>query len=229
MSVIPEGAGNAGREVKVLPAASLLLLRDGPLEVLMLRRHEKSSFVPNAWVFPGGIVEPLDEELGGGTLLDTMRVAAIRETFEETGVWLGAPLEDAEAKRRALLAGEVRFRELFHGVAFEHLVWTSRWITPLGIPKRFDTYFFVAKASRDAVATAGEHEAAEVAWIAPAEALRRHAAGTMQMVLPTVKNLEALTPYDNAQAVLDARRGAKIEPIQPLLIIEGKEKRLVIP
>jgi 8-oxo-dGTP pyrophosphatase MutT (NUDIX family) len=185
--------------------------------------------VPNAWVFPGGIVEPLDEELGGGTLLDTMRVAAIRETFEETGVWLGAPLEDAEAKRQALLAGEVGFRELFHGVAFEQLVWTSRWITPVGIPKRFDTYFFVAKASRDAVATAGEHEAAEVAWIAPSEALARHAAGTMQMVLPTVKNLEALVGHADAESVLQSRRGATIEPIQPLLIIEGKEKRLVIP
>lgn len=229
MSVIPEGAGSGSQDVVALPAATLLLLRDAPLEVLMLRRHEKSSFVPNAWVFPGGIVEPVDRELGGESLLDAMRIAAIRETFEETGVWLGGPLEDAEAKRRDLLAGNLSFRELFTGVDLDRLVWTSRWITPLGIPKRFDTWFFLAKVPRDVTASAEENEAAEVAWISPEDALARHAAGTMQMVLPTVKNLEALTGFANADALIDSRREAVIEPIQPVLVVEGTRKRLVIP
>jgi 8-oxo-dGTP pyrophosphatase MutT (NUDIX family) len=229
MSVIPEGAGSGSQDVVALPAATLLLLRDAPLEVLMLRRHEKSSFVPNAWVFPGGIVEPVDRELGGDSLLDAMRIAAIRETFEETGVWLGEALDDIETKRRELLAGKLSFRELFTGIDLERLVWTSRWITPLGIPKRFDTWFFLAKVTRDLVATAEENEAAEVAWISPEAALTAHEAGTMQMVLPTVKNLEALIGFPNVEALLEARRDAVIEPIQPVLVVEGTSRRLVIP
>ena len=80
------------------------------------------------------------------SFVDTMRVTAIRETFEETGVWLGAPLADAERKRRELLDKRIAFRELANEAPIDlaQLVWTSRWITPAGIPKRFDTYFFLA-------------------------------------------------------------------------------------
>ncbi|HEY0139266.1 MAG TPA: NUDIX hydrolase [Thermoanaerobaculia bacterium] len=217
---------------EALPAASVIVLRDGPLEVLMLRRNEKSSFVPNAWVFPGGIAEPLDHELAGGSLVDSMvdamRITGARETFEETGVWLGGTLADAEEKRRALLAGEITLRDL-PPVDLTQLTWTSRWITPIALPKRFDTYFFLAKVGRDAVATVEDHEAVEVLWIAPQEALARTAAGTMQMVFPTIKNLEALRGFDSADALIDARRGAEIAPIQPVLVVENGEKKLVIP
>ncbi len=206
--------------VRPLPAASAIILRDDPFEVLMLRRHEKSSFVPNAWVFPGGIAEAADTELGDGSLLDAMRVTAIRETFEETGVWLGAPLAGAERKRRELLDRKIAFRDLVHEAPLDlaQLVWTSRWITPAGIPKRFDTYFFLAIVGRDAVATAEQNEIVEVTWIHPSEALARHAAREMQMVFPTLRNLEAITGFSSADAALDARRGAIIEAVEPVLV-----------
>jgi recombination protein RecT len=221
--------------VEAVPAASVLVLRDGPLEVLMLRRNEKSSFVPGAWVFPGGITEPLDRELaaesGNTSTVAAMRVTAARETFEETGVWLGEPLEDAEHKRRRLLAGNITMRHLLaeSPVDFDRLVWTARWITPLGIPKRFDTYFFLTKVGRELEASGEDNEALEVTWIAPEEALARHAAGSMPMVFPTLKNLEAILGYDSTDALLDARRGADIQPIQPVLVIEDGQKKLVIP
>ena len=200
-----------------LPAASVIVLRDQPFEVLMLRRHEKSSFVPNAWVFPGGIAEPGDAET---SLLDTMRITGIRETFEETGIWLGAPLADPERKRRELLDGKIGFRELLAEgpVDLTRLVWTSRWITPHGIPKRFDTYFFLAVVSRDAIATAEQNEVVDVTWIDPAAALAKHAAREMQMVFPTLRNLEAITGFASAAVLLDARRGANIEAIEPVLV-----------
>src|SRR4029077_15220855 len=69
---LPAGAGTA-REVVPIPAASVLLLRDDPLEVLMIRRHERSSFVPNAWVFPGGAVDEADAALSDGSIVNTMR------------------------------------------------------------------------------------------------------------------------------------------------------------
>lgn len=211
-------------EITPLPAASVIVLRDEPFEVLMLRRHEKSSFVPNAWVFPGGIAEESDAEIartvGEGTMLDTMRVTAARETFEETGVWLGTPLSDAERKRHDLLAGEVTFRELVADLPLDlsQLVWTSRWITPAGIPKRFDTYFFLASVTRDAVATAEQNEVVDVTWLHPSIALARHAAREMQMVFPTIRNLEAITGFASSATLIESRRNAIIETVEPVLV-----------
>ena len=203
-------------EVTPLPAASAIVLRE-PFEVLMMRRHAGASFMPNAWVFPGGIAEELDHELGG------LAITAARETFEETGVWLGAPLEDAEHKRKRLLAGSLSIRQLLAEAPLdlETLVLTSRWITPVGVPKRFDTNFYLAKGPRDAIATAEDHEAVDVTWIHPEEALAKHAAREMQMVFPTLRNLEALRGFDTIAALIESRRGITVEPVLPVLV-DGK-------
>jgi 8-oxo-dGTP pyrophosphatase MutT (NUDIX family) len=216
-------------EVEAVPAASVLVLRpganDAAFEVLMIRRAEQASFVPNAWVFPGGMVETLDYEIGGGALPGAMRVAAARELFEETGVWLGAPLTDAEHKRRQLLAGVVSFRQVLHEseLDFEQLVWTSHWITPFGVPKRFDTWFFLALAGLETAATAENNEAVDAVWITPEQALERYRSGEWKMVFPTVRNLEAICGFATAEELLDSRRGATIEAIQPI-IVDGRIK-----
>jgi len=206
-------------EVEAIPAASVIVLRDPPLEVLMMRRTETASFVPNMWVFPGGAVEQLDREIarerGDGSMLGRMRVAGARELFEETGVWLAAPLENSEAKRRRLLAGITSFRQLLDEspIDFEQLVWTSHWITPIGVPKRFDTYFFLAKVSGDVEATIVSEEAVETTWITIDDAL-----ANLKMIFPTIKNLEALRGFGSADALIASRRGAKITPVQPVLV-----------
>ena len=164
--------------VEPLPAASLIVLRDAPLEVLMIRRNARASFVPDFWVFPGGMVEPAD----GGDL----RVTAIRETREETGIVIDDP---------------------------DRLVWTSRWITPVGVPKRFDTYFYLAEVPRDVTVTIDNAEVVDHVWITPADALK-----TLKMVFPTIKNLEALLGFESAAALIESRRGAVIEPVQPILV-----------
>ena len=222
---LPRGAGDAA-EVPPIPAASVIVLRDAPLEVLMIRRHSKSSFVPDAWVFPGGVVEPGDRELGDGTELATMRIAAARELFEESGIWLGAPLADAEAKRRALLAGEITFASLIaeSPIDFVKLVWTSRWITPVGVPKRFDTYFFLAAVDRNAVASAENVEAVEVIWIPPTEAIEK-----LQIVFPTQKNLEALAGFTSAEELLRSRPGIDVPTTRPVLVVEDGKKKIILP
>jgi len=203
-------------EITPLPAASAIVLRE-PFEILMMRRHAGASFMPNAWVFPGGIAEELDHQLGG------LKITAARETFEETGVWLGAPLENAEHKRRRLLAGSISIRSLLAEAPLDmdSLVLTSRWITPAGVPKRFDTCFFLATVSRDTVATGEDNEAVEVTWIHPAEALAKHAANEMQMVFPTLRNLEALSGFEMIDALIQSRQGVTVEPIMPVLV-DGK-------
>ena len=205
-----------------IPSASVLLVRDEPFEVLMLHRHAGNSFAPGAWVFPGGATEPRDEELArsyaDGSTLAAMRLTAARETFEETGVWLGAPLGDAGEKREALLRGEIAFGTILAEAPLdpERLVWTSRWITPLGLPKRFDTWFFVVAVARDTVATAEQREAVDVVWIAPSAALARRA--EMKLLFPTMRNLEAIVPCHGSRELIESRRGAVIEPVQPVLV-----------
>jgi 8-oxo-dGTP pyrophosphatase MutT (NUDIX family) len=219
---LPRNAGGAA-DVTPLPAASILLLRDSPLEVLMIRRHEKSSFVPNAWVFPGGVVEEHDK---AGDELATMRRAALRELFEETGVWLGASLQDAAESRKRMLAGRSSLDELLKesAVDLEKLVWTSRWITPAGVPKRFDTWFFLASVSRDVEATPENSEAVEAIWVSPAEAVEK-----LQIVFPTLKNLEAISGFETSAALMASRRGIEITATRPILVVEGGQKRIVLP
>ena len=170
----------AGAVLTPIPAASVIVLRDAPLEVLLLRRNANSSFVPNAWVFPGGVIER-DE---------TPEQAAVRETFEEAGLSIDA----------------------------DSLVVTSRWITPVGIPRRFDTWFFLAKVGRDATVRIDQQEIVDSMWIPPVEALARR---DLKLVFPTIRNLEALTGFDSAAAVMASRANAIVEPVQPVLV-DGK-------
>lgn len=205
-------------DVAILPAATALLLREDPLEILMLRRHAGARSFPT----PGSsrVESRRDHELAGGVTLDAMRLAAARETFEETGIWLGEPLADPDEFRRQLLTGSRAFPDLLARAPLdlESLVWTSRWITPEGLPKRFDTWFFLARVSREATATPDLAEVAGVRWIAPADALAAHASGAMPMVFPTLRNLEALLGHQTAAALLASRRGAVIEPVLPVLV-----------
>jgi recombination protein RecT len=231
---LPGGAGSASA-VAPIPAASVLLLRESasasaPFEVLMIRRHERSSFVPSAWVFPGGAVDA-EDRAGQGDELAAMRLCAVRELFEESGIWLGREPRDRERLRHDLLAGRVRFADLTieNEVATDWLVLTSRWITPVGAPKRFDTWFFLARSPENAAATVEEREAVDVTWISPSDALRRHESGEFPMVFPTIRNLEAIRSFGGIDELLDARRNAVISVTRPLLVMKDGRKTIVLP
>ena len=220
-----------GRVIDRRSAACL----DDPFEVLLMRRVDTSSFVPGAWVFPGGMVEDKDhklaEAMGRPAELDTMKVCAIRELLEESGLWLGEPLRDHDARRLALLEGRTTFEQVAGSAALplDRLVWTARWITPAGVPKRFDTYFFLVAVPRDVSATPDEREGMEMLWIAPSEALQRERRGELKLVFPTIKNLEAIASFRSAADLLGARRGVDVPTTRPILVVEGKERRIVLP
>ena len=189
-------------DVDAIPAASVLLLRDDPMEVLMIRRPEKSSFAPDVWAFPGGGVEEEDEVAGDGILLNTMRFTAARELLEETGIEI---------------------------VDLDKLVWTARWITPAGLPKRFDTYFFLACTDRSAVAKPQDGEIADVTWISPAEAVEKHLRGEFPLVFPTLKNLEAIVGFRSSSDLIESRRGADVPTTRPIMVIEGGKRKFILP
>ena len=106
----------------------------------------------------------------------------------------------------------------------EKLVWTSRWITPGGVPKRFDTYFFLAAVNRDAIASAENVEAVEVLWIAPSEAIEK-----LQIVFPTLKNLEAIAGFRSAEELLASRRGVEVPATRPVLVVDDGKKKIILP
>jgi len=188
-------------EVTPLPAASVILIRDDPFEVFMIRRHEKRSFAPDVWAFPGGGLEDEGVLRGRGVHLNAMRYAAARELLEESGISLGDPLD------------------------LEKLVWTSHWITPEGLPKRFDTYFFLACTGRNTKTTLQQSEAIDSVWISPADAVQRHLDGDFPLVFPTLKNLEAIVGFKSASELIESRRNAEILTTRPR-IVDGK---IVLP
>ena len=230
-SHLPSGARVDGAIVPAVPAASVMLLRDGaPFEVLMLRRSEGSSFVPNAWVFPGGTLDESDRAVAPDDELSIMKVCAHRELFEETAIWLGT-IDDPAGTRDRLLSGSLSYSNLLASASADcqGLVLTSRWITPKGIPKRFDTFFFLGTAGRDDKAMVDGTEVVEARWISPVEALAANERKEMPMVLPTIRNLQALARFENVESLLAERRAARVEPIEPYMVEEDGRPRIVVP
>jgi len=175
-------------------------------------------------------------------------VAAVRESFEEAGLLLATrsdgglvSLEEPgdqvrfQAHRDALNAGERTFLEICAAedllVAAGEIHYFAHWITPLGAPRRYDTRFFVtrAPAGQEAVHDAGETIAD--AWVRPADALARHRAGEIDLILPTVMNLQAVMRFASCDALLDAARteADRVPTTEPRVIAEGNGVRIVLP
>ncbi|MAG29735.1 MAG: NUDIX hydrolase [Deltaproteobacteria bacterium] len=173
-------------------------------------------------------------------------VACIRECFEEAGVLLatdgaGRPLRlaapDARARyetwRGRLNSGESGVLEAMcttEGLrlATDQLAYVSHWITPLGQPTRFNTRFFVARAPTGQDALHDGHETVQSEWIRPAVALERFAAGELDLISPTFKNLEAIAGFTSTETLLDAKRRVDPSTIPTILprILSFSEKGL---
>jgi 8-oxo-dGTP pyrophosphatase MutT (NUDIX family) len=146
------------------------------------------------------------------------------------GVWVfpGGVIEDGEspaACARRELAEETSI-EL--GDVAEILPW-SRWITPEVVPVRFDTHFLVALAPTHSPPKPDGVEVADADWFEPRAALDASEAGEMELVFPTVKNLETLLPYKRSEEVIEAARERTIEPILPRVVGTQKDHRVVLP
>ena len=228
-------------------ASTTLVLRDGwdGLRVLMLRRSASASFMPGAYVFPGGAVDPADrseeveaccvesageaserlnlgDAMGGLALAHA--VAALRECFEECGLWLGADmLVEARAltdARQRMLSGTASLpalsAELSIPLATRALAPWSRWVTPIDAARRFDTIFFVALAPLDQLAVVDGAEVTRLVWVRPAEALTSSAGGTLQLEFATRCTLESLLPFKDTVSVMRAaRKPRSLEAIHP--------------
>ena len=153
--------------------------------------------------------------------------AAVRETFEESGVLLAGADADSvvadvsgeewRAARAALEAHELSFAEFLaaRGLVLRSdlLGAWSRWITPEFEERRYDTWFFVAVLPEGQRTAEIPGEADRVAWLAPAEAVRRVAEGEYLMLPPTVTTLRELLPYASPAQALAAAAGRTVRPV----------------
>ncbi len=216
------------------PAATVMLLRDGTagIEVFMVVRHRQIEFASGALVFPGGRVDPGDRALaegprcGGPAGLDpdqrALRVAAIREVFEECGVLLARPRGATgliDARRLRAIAPGPDFAAMLEAenlvLGTELLTRFAHWITPPAVPKRFDTHFFLARAPADHLAVHDGSESVDSVWIQPTRALAEAAEGRWKLVFPTRLNLQKLARWNTAAAAIEAARAAPIVTVQP--------------
>jgi 8-oxo-dGTP pyrophosphatase MutT (NUDIX family) len=251
-------------------AATVILLRQAAsgVETFLLRRTAELEFAPGAYVFPGGSVDArdADESVGWagpdpaefGRLLDvppdrarSLVCAAVRETFEESGVLLAGLANSSPADlvrdsaalapdRHALLTGSASLGEVLgrRGLLLRADLLTpwARWITPEASPRRFDTWFFAAALPPGQTATAapegfGDHadpgESESGTWLAPAAAQVAAQAGEITLLPPTAVTLGELAGHHDVAGIM-ARRPV-ITPRLPKVIVEGGRARLAMP
>jgi 8-oxo-dGTP pyrophosphatase MutT (NUDIX family) len=175
-------------------------------------------------------------------------VAVLRETFEEAGLLLaqrpggppllaGDPAEEARfvAARAAVNAGTLRFLDLCRDERLRLLVgdvhYFAHWITPRGAPRRFDTRFFVAAAPTGQIAAHDAGETIDEIWITPHDALAAHRSGTIEIIFPTIRNLQAIGRFASSGELLAAASAASssVPTIEPRVVADGNGVRIVLP
>ena len=178
-------------------AATLIVHRRSGrgVEILMGRRHASQVFMPGHYVFPGGRVDPGDHRVRPATPLRAevaqqlersatpgraraLAAAAVRETFEETGLMLGRP-----AAGRPLPGGWEGFAEAGLAPAFDRLDYIFRAITPIGRPRRFNARFFMVEARHLSGAMRCSDELEDVDWVPTGEVAALPASPITHMAL----------------------------------------------
>jgi 8-oxo-dGTP pyrophosphatase MutT (NUDIX family) len=228
--------------------------------VYLLRRHVDMAFAAGMCVFPGGGVDKRDFDADIGwvgpdparwaELLDTdeafaraLVCAAVRETFEESGVLLAGPTtdtvvsdttgEDWETDRRRLEAREVSFTEFLErrGLRLRTdllRLWGS-WVTPVFEPRRFNARFFVAELPEGQVTRDVSTESDQVVWLAVRDAIRAVDAHEMLMLPPTYCTCLEIYDFSRPEEVLAAAETRDLAPVEPEAVLDEAGAYLSIP
>jgi 8-oxo-dGTP pyrophosphatase MutT (NUDIX family) len=222
-----------------IPAATIMLLRDGAdgLEVFMVVRHHQIDFASGALVFPGGKLDPQDEDErvlsrlasypASTPIQSKLRAAAIREVFEESGILLArdkqgaalTPNVHSDAWRAGLNAQTLTMGEIASSgdltLACDDLVHYSHWITPPMMPKRFDTHFYLARVPSGQIADHDGHENVDSVWIRPKQVVQDAENKTRTVIFPTLSNVVRLAQYNSVAAAFAGAQQRAVEPIMP--------------
>lgn len=201
-------------------AAAVIMFRRAAagLEIFWLRRGARLSFAAGFYAFPGGALDPDDATVpveGAEGLDATLRVAAARELFEETGVLCadGAErLTDTELSRlrAAVLAGTVSFGAALGAqnlrLSRRHLLSVGRWITPPFMSARFDARFFLLELPWGQLPQFWPGEHAEGGWVSPSDALRQWEEGTTLLHPPSLHAMRVLGAFTEMEEIAERLR-----------------------
>ncbi len=227
-----------------LASASVILLdpqRGGgePFGLYLLRRRAESRFMPNRFVFPGGRVDPHD---GPDPASDqALRVCALRELWEESGVLLAPELErgggpdtrELNRARRALQEQGAGLAQALAGLGLSlHLTALrpyARWITPQARSQRFDTLFFLARMPAGQEADADRQETSEGLWLGPRQALAENLEGRVELAPPQVRILGELAAAGGLDRLWESAGAGGLEPVLPVLWIRGEQRVILLP
>jgi 8-oxo-dGTP pyrophosphatase MutT (NUDIX family) len=238
-------------------SATVLLLRDKPegFEVFMVVRHHQIDFASGAIVFPGGSLDDSDRDprvravADGASGLDdetlAVRVAALRESFEECGVLYardpatGRIIDGGRAKflgekyREPLETNEIGVADMAEAeglrLALDEMTPFAHWITPDHMRKRFSTHFFVARAPDDHALLHDGSEAVDSVWIKPADALSQAEAGKLTMIFATRLNLARVGQSATVADAIAKAATDKIVTVQPTVRKSDAGRILTIP
>lgn len=230
-----------------------------PLQVFLQRRVAGMAFAGGMTVFPGGGVDATDVPDPGSwrgpdptwwaerldhppALAGALVQAAVRETFEECGVLLAGPRSGEPTTLDPQRLAEARADLVAHRRTLGRLLadlglvlradllrpW-ARWITPEAQPRRYDTAFFVAVLPPGQQADAHTTEAVEATWWHPGEALAHWARGDIQLMTPTLRNLQELAEHPDSAAVLGTADRRKIRTVTPRMIRRDGRAVIVLP
>ena len=178
-----------------IPSATVVLLRGGAreLEVLLMQRAPRGESA-GAWVFPGGRVEPQDVAANDSeSSLESARAAALRETQEEAALTLTP--------------------SALHPV--------SRWITPAIRPRRFDTWFFLAREESGQAVRPDGREMVAHRWLAPRAAMEANGARTLELAPPQFVTLAWLAEFATADAALRTLPARALFTFRPKVLRHG--------
>ena len=250
--------------VRPVEAATVIMVREPSdpsqgWECFMVRRHVRSDFAADVFVFPGGKVDPADRDPGllevlaaddgaenwgaGGTAWLGLRVAAVRELFEEAGVILAREIAvggDTEllAAARSLARSNLQSGSLTMLQVAREFGWCldimqlhpwSRWITPDTLPRRYDTHFFVARLPADQEPLHDAIETTDSLWISPADALERSERGDFPLVFATEKHLKRMVRYSTIDELIASTTRADLEAVMPRIIERDGTTAFLLP
>jgi 8-oxo-dGTP pyrophosphatase MutT (NUDIX family) len=220
-----------------LAAASILLVRDAPLQVLMVRRGAGAIF-SSKWVFPGGVVDAHDaseewltyirgaDSLGAAER--SFRITACRELFEEANVFIGDVAGPVTLDERRLGYFD-RVKAGASRIPLDAIVPFGHWITPAGVGRRFDTHFYLCRAPLDAIVKSDGQEIDSAEWVKPQDIIARTRNGERSIMFPTLLNLMRLAESVDVDSALTVSAARPMFTVVPRVERRGERKFLVIP
>ena len=229
---------------EAIPAATIVVVREPDSgtapDLLIVERAAGMAFAGGALVFPGGRIDDADRQLAAKLGLGDdgpERIAAIRETIEETAIPVGfaaTPSADRCLEIQASLAAGEDFAAVIerHGLPLhpEALTPFARWVPKFHAVRRFDTLFFVTKAPPgDWHPQALADECSGAFWLTALEVLERDRRGEAQIIFPTRRNLERLAQHPSYDAILADALTHSVEPISPWVEEIDGERFITIP